>query len=501
RPGEPPLIKGWLPFLGRSLELKRDPLGFLKSLQKQHGDIFTLLLGGKYITFIMDPSLFSIVMKNHKKLSFDVFSNKLLLKMFSIKKLTTNEDLKDDIQLCNQYLQGKYMDVLLESSLKTVKQVFQQKLLKTTNWDTSHIFPFCSSLVMQITFSTIYGKLTIGDKKKYIDELQDDILKYDNKLPYLVSDIPIELLGNVKSMQKKLIKQFIPENLTEIQEWAEVVQMRQKVLEKYYEHEDSEIGAHHFGFFWASVTNTIPAMFWAMYYLLRHPEAMAVLHDEIDRLLQSTGQKKGSGFSIHLTREQLDSLVYLESTIKEVLRLCSFSSIMRVVLEEMTLHSETGDYRLRKGDLLAIFPPSLHNDPEIFEAPREFRFDRFVEDGKIKTNFYRRGEKLKHYLLPFGFGTSKCPGRFLAIVEIKLLLITLLTHFDLEIMDDKPVKLNYGRFLFGIQHPDSDVLFRTRRLDGIAPAGGAQNASPQGYREKGRSAAAEPKSLLGRNAR
>ncbi|KAH1177317.1 hypothetical protein KIL84_011019, partial [Mauremys mutica] len=71
------------------------------------------------------------------------------------------------------------------------------------------------------------------------------------------------------------------------------------------------IAAHHFAFLWASVGNTIPATFWAMYYLLRHPKALAVVRDEIDHLLQSTGQKKGPGYSIHLTREQLDNLVYL----------------------------------------------------------------------------------------------------------------------------------------------------------------------------------------------
>lgn len=48
-----------------------------------------------------------------------------------------------------------------------------------------------------------------------------------------------------------------------------------------------------------------------MYYLLRHPEALAAVRDEIDHLLQSTGQKKGPGYNIHLTREQLDNLVYL----------------------------------------------------------------------------------------------------------------------------------------------------------------------------------------------
>lgn len=69
--------------------------------------------------------------------------------------------------------------------------------------------------------------------------------------------------------------------------------------------------AHHFAFLWASVGNTIPATFWAMYYLVRHPEALAAVRDEIDHLLQSTGQKKGPNYDIHITREQLDSLVLL----------------------------------------------------------------------------------------------------------------------------------------------------------------------------------------------
>lgn len=98
--------------------------------------------------------------------------------------------------------------------------------------------------------------------------------------------------------------------------------------------------AHHLGFLWASVANTIPAMFWAMYYLLRHPEAMAVLRDEIDRLLQSTGQKQGSGFSIHLTREQLDSLVYLGNLFLSVMKkrrllLCKLSLSLKAVYQEV----------------------------------------------------------------------------------------------------------------------------------------------------------------------
>ncbi|XP_011362887.1 25-hydroxycholesterol 7-alpha-hydroxylase [Pteropus alecto] len=459
RPGEPPLIKGWLPYFGQALKFKKDPLGFMRTLQKQHGDIFTLLLGGKYITLILDPCQYQLVIKNHK-LSFQMFTKKIMKKVFSIQKLMTNDDLNDELHDCYQLLQGKSLDVLMENTMQNLQQVFEPQLFKSTNWDMAYLLTFCSSVIFEITFTTIYGRFLAGDRKKFITELQDDFFKFDNKFPYLVSDIPIELLGNVKSIQKKLIKCLTSENIAKMQELSEVVQMRQDILEKYYTFKDAEIGAHHLGFLWASVANTIPTTFWVMYYLLRHPEAMAALRDEIDHLLQSTGQKRGSGFSIHITREQLDSLVYLESTILEALRLCSFSSIIRFVQEDLTLPSETGDYRLRKGDFIAIFPPFLHYDPEIFEAPEEFRFDRFTENGKKKTTFFKRGKKLRYYLLPFGFGTSKCPGRFLAVNEIKQLLVILLTYFDLEIMDDKLIQLDYSRFLFGIQYPNSDVLFR-----------------------------------------
>ncbi|CAI9155280.1 unnamed protein product [Rangifer tarandus platyrhynchus] len=459
RRGEPPLIKGWLPYFGQALKLQKDPLGFMTSLQKQYGDIFTLLLGGKYITFILDPFHYTSVAKN-QKLSFQIFTDKFLKRVFSIKKMTTDSDLIDEIHSTYQFLQGKHLDILMESTMQNLKQVFEPQLLKTTSWSTEHLLPFCNSVIFEMTFTTIYGNVLANDNKTFITELKNDFLKFDEKFTRLASGIPIELLGNIKSVRTKLIKDLTIESLAKLQGLSEVVQRRNDILEKYYMPKDPEIGAHHLGLLWASVTNTVPTMFWAMYYLLRHPKAMAVLRDEIDHLLQSTGQKKGPGFSIYLTREQLDSLVYLESTILEVLRLCSFSGIFRFVQEDLTLHLESQDCCLRKGDFVVIFPPVLHHDPEIFEAPDEFRFDRFTENGKKKTAFFKRGKKLKYYHLPFGLGVSKCPGRFLAMVEIKQLLVVLLTYFDLEIIDNKSLELNYSRFLFGIPYPDSDVLFR-----------------------------------------
>ncbi|XP_042522268.1 cytochrome P450 7B1 [Dipodomys spectabilis] len=460
QPGDPPLIKGWLPYLGVSLKFQKDPVGFLKTLQNQYGDIFTLLIAGKYITFVLDPFQYQLLLKYHRQLSFQIFGRKLAAKAFSVKKLLENDDLGRDLHGVYQYLQGKPLETLLENILQNAKQIVDIHLGESKNWNTTQILTFCRSVIFELTFATIYGKILADDSKKIISELRDDFVNFDDKFLYITSDIPIEFIGNAKAMQKKLIQFFTLEKLTHIQGWSEIVQQRQNILEKYYNLEDTEIGAHHFAFLWASVANTIPAMFWAMYYLLRHPEAMEALRDEIDHFLQSTGQKKGSGFSIHLNREQLDSLVYLESIIFEVFRLCSHSGTFRIVEEDLIISSDTSDCCLRKGELIAIFPPMLHNDPEVFEAPEEFRFDRFVDGGKKKTTFFKRGKKLKFYIMPFGFGANKCPGRFLAIAEIKLLLFLFLTYFDFEILDNQPLRQNHSRLLLGIQYPESDVSFR-----------------------------------------
>lgn len=200
-----------------------------------------LFLLGKYITFILDPFQYQSVMKSHK-LSFRIFTNKLLRKAFCIEKLAANDDLNDDLHGCYHLLRGTSLDTLTENMMQNLKQVFELQLLKTTNWDTANLLTFCSSVIFEVTFTTIYGKSLAGNRKKFITELRDDFLKFDDKFPYLISDIPVELLGNVKSIRKKLITCLTSEHLAKTQEWSEVVQMRQDILEKYYTLEDFEIG-------------------------------------------------------------------------------------------------------------------------------------------------------------------------------------------------------------------------------------------------------------------
>ncbi|KAK1213945.1 CP7B1 protein, partial [Pygoscelis papua] len=311
--GEPPLINGWIPYLGKALIFRKDAFKFLLDQQKKLGDIFTVHIAGRYITFIMDPFQYVYVIRNSKQLEFHEFADKMASKTFDYPALSKGKfpDLKENLHRIYQYLQGKPLDIISDHMMKNLQDVFEWKCSQATDWETEKMYKFCCSVMFEASFVTLYGRVPAADGHKVISEIRDKFIKFDASFPYLAANIPIELLGATKKVRKELIHHFLLQNMTKWLGGSKVVQARQDIFEKYELLGDYDKAAHHFAFLWASVGNTIPATFWAMYYLLRHPEALAAVRDEIDHLLQSTGQKRGPTYNIHLTREQLDNLVYL----------------------------------------------------------------------------------------------------------------------------------------------------------------------------------------------
>lgn len=88
RPGEPPLDKGPIPWLGHVLEFRKDTAKFLQRMKEKHGDIFTVQLGGFYFTFITDPLSFGSVVKEARtRLDFTKFAELLVARVFGYHSL------------------------------------------------------------------------------------------------------------------------------------------------------------------------------------------------------------------------------------------------------------------------------------------------------------------------------------------------------------------------------------------------------------------------------
>lgn len=62
--------------------------------------------------------------------------------------------------------------------------------------------------------------------------------------------------------------------------------------------------------------------------------------------------------------------LFADSIIKEAMRLSSASLNVRVAKGDFLLHLDNKEsYRIRKDDVIALYPQMLHFDPEIYEDP------------------------------------------------------------------------------------------------------------------------------------
>ncbi|KAF8692299.1 hypothetical protein HU200_039908 [Digitaria exilis] len=136
---------------------------------------------------------------------------------------------------------------------------------------------------------------------------------------------------------------------------------------------------------------------WAMAQLLTHPEAMQKVRAELDTNV---------GRSRLVEESDITNLPYLQCVVKETLRLCPVGPVIPAheAMEDCTV----GGYHVRRGTMILVNAWLIHRDPKLWEAPEEFRPERFLDAGMVTA-------AVTMPMLPFGLGRRRCPGEGLAM--------------------------------------------------------------------------------------
>ena len=202
--------------------------------------------------------------------------------------------------------------------------------------------------------------------------------------------------------------------------------------------------------------------------MLKDATAYAAIETEILEMFRSRNNK-----GKHLSLEELDQLVRLDSAITETLRLQSESMIARDVVEDLDLDLKIANhetYFLKKDSRVAVMMSCLHLDESVFQHAQEFQWDRFLPDSQGNAPvFTKNGKVLATPVRPFGGGVSMCPGRKFARYEVKAFVAEILHRYELELVDtSKNLKTDPSRAGLGINVPldDVDVRISKRTVDG-----------------------------------
>lgn len=439
----PPQVPTKTPWLGHGLRFGRDPVGFIEACRKRYGDVFTLKLLGVRRTLLLDPRDYPAYFKD-KRLQFAIVGTEMGERVFGYDTTVAGLDVETLTHASGRLLQGKHLPPL--------GQRFQQLLAarlathdptsgpdRLLRWIHEHAFAAATEAMCGDGF--------------YSPAVYRAYATVDRYFPLLLAGVPIRLLPGCLRARRR----FASEVGRKRPGRAHVMEVRDVELVRAGA-PPGDVDLYNAAWVWASQVNTLNATFWTLLLVLHDPEARRAIEHEIREVCGST-PLQGSTFD----EAQLRALVRLDSAITEALRLSSGPMATRRAMEPLELSTASGQvFRFDRGENIDLFPYLNHVDPEIYEHPFTFRYDRFLADPK-PPQFFKNGEKLAFPLLVFGSGVSMCPGRFLARSEVKIAVALLLCHFELEFLTQEVPALDFSRMGLGVLPPVRDVSFEMRR--------------------------------------
>jgi cytochrome P450/nitrite reductase/ring-hydroxylating ferredoxin subunit len=192
----------------------------------------------------------------------------------------------------------------------------------------------------------------------------------------------------------------------------------------------------------AGEDTTANTLSWMVHLLLDHPESLAPLSAQID---DTMGDQR-----LPLDRAMCDALTLSDGVANEALRLKPTAPFLLLQATEDTV---LGDLALEAGTGVAAMIRKPAMDPAWVDRPAEFLPERW-SDRRLSARLARTG-----VFSPFGGGPRVCPGRSLALLEIRVALATLYRNFVVE----RANRSEDVQEFFGFTVQPKNLLVRLRR--------------------------------------
>ncbi|KAJ1180642.1 hypothetical protein NDU88_005862 [Pleurodeles waltl] len=169
------------------------------------------------------------------------------------------------------------------------------------------------------------------------------------------------------------------------------------------------------------------SLYFMLMLIAQHPTVEAKIMEEIKAVI---GDRE-------IQSPDMQNLKVVESVIYESMR---YQPVVDVVMRKALADDVIDGYYVRKGTNIILNLGRMHRD-EYFPKPNEFSLENFQKNVPYR------------YFQPFGFGPRACAGKYIAMVMMKAMLVTVLKRYRVQTI--------MGRCLENVQnnndlaiHPD-----------------------------------------------
>ena len=268
------------------------------------------------------------------------------------------------------------------------------------------LHPRLQDLTLEVILRAVFG-LDPGRRLDAIRERLTQILSLSSRplgmLPFMQKQVggrgPWARFLRLRKETDELLYELIAERRDDTAERDDVLAM---LLAARHENgspmSDRELRDELMTLLVAGHETTASELAWAFERLVRTPDVMARLVDELDR-------------------DEGDA--YLTATVQETLRRRPVlpNSAPRLVKQPVTI----GGWDYEPGVCVVANAYLVHHDPEIYPDPYAFRPERFLDEQPGTYTW-----------IPFGGGRRRCLGASFALLEMKIVLRAVLARSELQ---------------------------------------------------------------------
>ncbi|MBW4568904.1 MAG: cytochrome P450 [Tolypothrix carrinoi HA7290-LM1] len=419
----------------QKLQWVADPVGYMEKAGQEFPDIFTAeVVGfGDTVVFVNHPQAIQEILTNDRK-KFAALGelNKIMQPFvgnYSLLMLDGDRH-KRQRQLMMPSFHGErmqaYGQIITNLTEKILSQLPLNKLFSARN--------ITQDISLQVILQTVFGVYDKGrsEQLKHLMPLLLDSFKSPLTSSLFFFSFLQKDLGAWSPWGKFLRdRQQIDELL-----YVEIAERREKpdpekidilsLLMSVRDEEDQlmtdrELRDQLITLMLAGYETTSTSMAWALYWIHHLPQVREKLLQELDALGDSPDPMS------------IFRLPYLTAVCNETLRITPvvMFSFPRVVQQPCELLG----HPLEPGTVLLNSIYLTHRREDLYPEPEQFKPKRFLERQFSPYEF-----------MPFGGGVRRCIGETLAMFEMKLVLATILSHYQLALADNQPERLQRRGF-------------------------------------------------------
>lgn len=405
---------------------------------EHHGEVYSIKLGPSKFTVVTNPEIIQKMLKSRPDEFIRLKKMDKVLRAEGVHGVfnAEGEEWKIHRRIVAKGLDVKHQQQFFPAILKTLERFYKKMNQKAENEENYCLQNDLLRFTVDITTSLVFGH-----EMNTLEQEGDVIQAHMDKLfPMIFKRIndPLQLYKIYKTKKDKefdiavkevdkLIDQFILMGRERIRLNPDLKENPENLLESIIvaaEEEnlfsDKEIKGNLLTLLMAGEDTTAHSLAWAIYLLGQHPEIQEKLFEEANEIL--------GDHPILTEYSKLNELVFTEAVINESMRL---KPVAPLLLMQATKDIEISNYFFKKGGKIMINSRFGATNETHFSKSNDFKPERWLRKSEHQCPIHNVDA-----FLPFGSGPRFCPGKNLALLEMKLILSTLSKNFRIQLVTD-----------------------------------------------------------------